>query len=90
MTIEEMIKQAMGRMIERKLGVENVKVISWSEEFERGWYDGCDTCGYGADDDTYKVYITYTVLGGNNAKIARNSYTHTGSFAELLRELDNG
>lgn len=87
MTIEDAIKAAMARMIERKSsGLENVKVTSWTEELERGWSDGCDTCGYGADDDTYKVFIYYTHSGIKS----RNStyFVHEGTFAELIKELD--
>jgi len=83
MKIEDAIKVAMARMIERKNGISNVTVTSWSEEFIRGYLTGCDTCGYGADDDTYEVSISYeapTVKWGH--------YTHMGSFAELIKELD--
>lgn len=85
MTIEESIKLAMARMIERNtVGIESVEVQRWEEEFERGWFSGCDTCGYGADDDTYKVFIYYTHSGIKNATY----FVHEGTFAELIRELD--
>lgn len=86
MTIEQIIMQAMSRMIERKLNIESVSVTSWEEEFEEGYSDGCDTCGYGADDGTYKVFIYYTHSG---SPTYNTLYTHEGSFAELIRELDN-
>lgn len=85
MTIEESIKLAMARMIERNSeGIENVEVKSWEEEFEKGWSSGCDTCGYGADDDSYKVFIYYTHSG----IIKTTYYVHEGTFAELIKELD--
>lgn len=86
MTIEQSIKDAMARMIERKQKIEGVEVHSWAEEFERGYFDGCDTCGNGADEDTYVVDICYTRSG----MTARNGYyRHEGTFAELIKELDN-
>lgn len=84
MTIEESIKSAMAAMIKRKLSF-TVEVTSWEEEFERGWFEGCGTCGYGADEDKYYVDINYTVIANNS----RQYYRHEGSFAELIRELDS-
>lgn len=84
MKIEDAIKNAMARMIERKLNLKDVTVNSWDEEFIRGGNYGCDTCGYGADDDSYEVSINYTYPGVNRSYY----YTHTGSFADLIKELD--
>ena len=84
MTVDEMIKNAMARMIERKLNLEDVTVNSWDEEFIRSYNTGCDTCGYGADDDSYEVSINYTHPGINRSYY----YTHSGTFAELIKELD--
>lgn len=82
MTIEQMIKNAMASMIERKLSLKGVEVSSWEEEIERSWFQGCDTCGHGADEDEYTVCIIYIRDG------KRRYYTHKGTFAELIRELD--
>jgi uncharacterized cysteine cluster protein YcgN (CxxCxxCC family) len=86
MNVEQVIKNAMGRMIERIKNIEGVEVTSWEEEFERSVYDGCGTCGYGADEDSYKVFIYYTYSGCKQPVY----YTHEGTFAELIRELDDG
>jgi hypothetical protein len=82
MTIEETIKEAMARMIERRREISGVVVTGWEEEIISSWNDGCDTCGYGADDGTYEVTITFTKGGGYY------NYTHEGTFAELIKELD--
>jgi hypothetical protein len=85
MTIEERIKAAMGRMIERKLNIESVEVNSWSEDIEKGWRDGCSTCGYGADEDTYSVEIWYHHSGAKQS----SHYRYDDSFGNLIRELDS-
>lgn len=82
MKIEDAIKAAMARMIERKRNISDVVVTSWEEEFSRGWNQGCGTCGLGSDEDTYEVSISYTTNGKSGY------YTHEGSFAELIKELD--
>lgn len=82
MSIEETIKRAMARLIERKLNIENVVVSSWDEE-HYGGFDGCDTCGYGATSP-YKVEIWYT--SSSNSKTSY--YVYDDSFGELIKELD--
>jgi hypothetical protein len=83
MKIEDAIKASMARMIERRMNISAVIVTSWEEEFIRAWSEGCDTCGYGADDDSYEVHIRYVA-----EDIEYATYTHEGTFAELIRELD--
>lgn len=82
MTIEQTIKNAMARMIERKYQISDVTVESWYEEIIQGYGGGCETCDYGADEDTYEVSISYRHNGSGK------HYTHEGSFAELIKELD--
>lgn len=82
MKIEEAIKAAMARMIERKFQISDVTVESWYEEIIKGYGSGCETCDYGADEDSYEVEISYKHEG------SWKHYTHEGSFAELIKELD--
>jgi hypothetical protein len=85
MNIETAIKNAMARMLERDLSLEGVTVSSWDEEFIKGWGGGCDTCDYGADNDSYEVTIIYTYP---EISISR-SYTYNGTFGDLIKELDS-
>lgn len=84
MTIEDSIKATMARMIERKLsyGRETVEVDSWNEEFEQAYFLGCETCGYGSDNDKYTVEVFYGYAGNNRV------YVFDGNFSELIKELD--
>lgn len=84
MTIEQMIKNSMAKMIERKLNIESVEVSSWEEEFEKSYFYGCDTCGHGADEDKYVVTIWYTYSGMEHSTY----YRYEGNFADLIKELD--
>lgn len=84
MNIENAIKEAMARMIERNLTLEDVVVTSWNEEFEKAMFDGCETCGHGADDDTYSVYISFAQPGKRVI-----TYTYNGTFGDLIKELDS-
>ena len=83
MKIEDAIKAAMARMIERKKGISAVIVTSWEEDIIQGYGGGCETCDYGADEATYEVLIGYFA-----EDITYATYTHEGSFAELIKELD--
>lgn len=40
-------------------GVSAVKAEASEAEVERGWSTGCETCGYGADEDTVYFYVKY-------------------------------
>jgi hypothetical protein len=84
MNIEQAIKKAMAGMIERELGLVDVVVTSWEEEFEKAMFDGCDTCGHGADEDTYRVYISFARPGKQII-----TYTYNGTFGKLIKELDS-
>jgi hypothetical protein len=87
MKIEESIKKAMAQYLERVLTLTDVTVISWDEEFEKAYFTGCDTCGYGGEEDEYIVWISYTTPTSKK-KYGKN-YRYSGSFSELIRELDS-
>lgn len=82
MTIEYKIKEAMAHFVERALGIKNVTVSSWEEDFYPGDPDA--TCEYCGADDTYSVSIYFTSPSTN-----RTLYTYDGSFGELIKELDS-
>jgi hypothetical protein len=81
MNIEESIKRAMARMIERKQEITDVEVTSWEEEFDVYSYGGCETCGPEYDKE-YSVWIYY------NWENSRRSYIYNGKFTDLIKELD--
>lgn len=70
-------------MIERRVNESNVTVNAWEEEFEKAYFNGCETCGNGADEDSYKVTIMYS-----SPDVSQAWYYYDGSFGELIRELD--
>lgn len=83
MKIEEAIKKSMAAMIERKFNIADVVVTEWYEEFEAASFDGCDTCGYGADEDKFFVEMVYFTPGK-----AKTMYKYEGTFGGLIKELD--
>lgn len=89
MKIEDNIKLAMARMIENDEynRYTNVVVSDWDEEFDRGGFGGCSTCGFGGTEfggteDEYTVTIYFT-----SDQTDRGNYRYSGSFADLIREL---
>ena len=82
MKIEEAIKLALANMIEDQLNISDVVVTSWNEEYNKAYFTGCDSCGYGGDDEGYEVDVYY--MRGESMF----SFTYTGSFADLIKELD--
>ena len=44
-------------------GVDAVSAALNESEVERSYYEGCDTCGYGAEDDKITTTITYERTG---------------------------
>lgn len=58
-------------------------------EVERGWSTGCDTCGYGADDDKVYFYVWYTDDGGEGwRKSVRVEGTNVNFLPEILPYID--
>jgi hypothetical protein len=81
MKIEDLIKKALGKMIERKLGITNVVVSSWDEQYYPG--DPEATCEYCGADDSYDVVIHYFTPSKDSL-----AYNYDGSFGDLIKELD--
>jgi len=81
MTIKDTIKKALARYVQRKEGITDVEVTGWEEEFDVYSYGGCETCGPEYDKE-YSVTIAYIWEG--KARVT----THTGTFTELIKELD--
>jgi hypothetical protein len=84
MTVEQSIKNAMSRMLERTLSIESVEVISWEEEFNVYSFGGCSTCGPEFEKE-YSVEIWYRDSGTKSDKY----YHFAGKFTELIKELDD-
>ena len=79
MKIEDAIKIAMARMIERREG-HKVEVSGWEEEYDVYMYNsGCSCADY---DKDFSVTIRYF------SKDGRGSFSYPGTFAELIKELD--
>lgn len=81
MSIEESIKNAMKAMIERTQEISDIEVSSWEEEFDVYSFGGCETCGPEYEKE-YTVSIYYR--WENTPRV----YTYTGSFTDLIKELD--
>lgn len=82
MTIEESIKAAMAKYVERIQDISGVEVTSWEEEFDVYSYGAGCSCGPEYEKE-YTVTIHY--LWDNSRRV----YTHNGTFTELIRELDS-
>jgi hypothetical protein len=84
MKIEDAIKSAMARMIEKNKEIAGVEVQDWSEEYDKYAFGGCETCGPEYEEE-YTVYISYTTPETNSWSA---SYTYKGKFTDLIKELD--
>lgn len=85
MNIEDKIKKSMARMIEREKGDTNVQVTSYSEEYDKESYGGCETCGP-SYEETYEVHISYS--SDNKSYRYGQYYIYRGKFTDLIKELD--
>jgi hypothetical protein len=85
MNIEEAIKSAMAKMLERECTLTNVTVTSWEEEFDVYRFGGCDTCGPEYEKE-YAVIISYYVDYPEGR--VSTYYTYKGTFTDLIKELD--
>lgn len=60
---------------------EAVEVLSWEEDITRDIWNGCDTCGFGADEP-YVLMIRY-----RTADDYSSVYSSTTPFGELFSAL---
>lgn len=66
------------------LPVEKIGQVTIDHD-KAGGYAGCDTCGYGADECDFEVYITF--VKGYKVDGKDTLYKPGHSFDTLLREL---
>lgn len=79
MTIEDNIKTAMARMIEREEGI-SVEVTGWEEEYDVYLYRSDCSCADYDKDFSVSIYHLY--------EGRRGTFNYSGTFAELIKELD--
>lgn len=65
------------------------KVTDVSFDFDKGYGGGCDTCGYGADEDKMSIWIYYETAEGERDYHSTNMgmYSFESSMGEILRSL---
>ena len=56
---EEKIERGLKLFLKEEYGVTAISAFICESEVERGWSDGCETCGYGSDEDTVTTPIYY-------------------------------
>jgi hypothetical protein len=76
------------KRLRRVCGVtDDSRAVSYESEFEKSSFQGCDTCGYGGDND--RTYVTVTVEGPAPANSwSGRIYKEFGDLGELMRALD--
>lgn len=67
----------------------DVKIIDVSFFFSQGYGGGCDTCGYGRDEDKMEVTIEYQRSDGSIGRHSGYSemYSFESSMGEIMRRL---
>lgn len=70
-------------------GLDVVKVTDVYLDFDKGYGGGCDTCGWGADEDKMSIYISYETSDGEAARhnTSMEMYSFEASMGEVLRAL---
>lgn len=66
-----------------------VRVTDVTFEFNKARYDGCETCGYGADEDTLDAAIAYVEADGTRGWYthSRDAYDMNSGMAEIIQQL---
>jgi len=84
-------KEVLHKWAEDKLpvSVSLGKVTDVAFDFDKGYGGGCDTCGYGADEDKMTIWIAYEDSKGhsNTYSTSMGIYSFESSMGEVLREL---
>lgn len=69
-------------------GIEAVEASIEESEGERGWIDGCDTCGYGAEGGTIETPIFWKGEGDRFWNRVTIKGTSVNFLPELLGYID--
>jgi len=66
-----------------------VAVTDVSFDFSEGYGGGCDTCGWGADEDKMNVWIEYKRDDGSIGRheTSKDMYSFESSMGEIMRQL---
>lgn len=66
-----------------------VVVTDVSFDFSQGYGGGCDTCGYGADEDKMNIWIEFRKEDGSIGRheTSQEMYSFESSMGEIMREL---
>lgn len=73
--------------LRRVCGVtDDSRAVSYVNEFDKAYFQGCETCGYGGDDD--RTYVTVTVAGPQPHPWTGGISKEFGDLGELMRALD--
>jgi hypothetical protein len=62
------------------------RVVRYEVEFEKAYFTGCDTCGYGGDDD--RTYVTVHVEGPEGSQWRDRVSREFPDMGSLMRALD--
>jgi hypothetical protein len=57
---EEKIERGLILFLREEFDVKASRASIGETEIERGFFGGCDTCGYGSDEDEIFFYINYS------------------------------
>lgn len=70
-------------------GADLKAVTDVSFDFDKGYGGGCDTCGWGADEDKMTVWISYTTTSGEKGTHSSDDgmYSFESGMGQVLREL---
>lgn len=74
------------KRLRRVCGVtDDSRTVSYENEFDKSMFQGCETCGYGGDDD--RTYVTVYVDGPDNKWEGRVT-KEFGDLGEMMRAMD--
>lgn len=88
MSYEEKIERGLKLYLKEVVGVTATDAWISESEVERGWSSGCDTCGYGADEDTVYTPICYRTTERDWTQEHRIDGTSINFLPELLGYID--
>ena len=88
MSYEEKIEKGLILWLYEAKGIEATEASIGESEVERGWSTGCDTCGYGADEDSIETPISYRAESGGQWRVVQIEGTSINFLPTLLEYID--
>lgn len=88
MSYKKKIEQGLLLWLKEERGIEALYAELCESEVERSYYEGCETCGYGGQEDTITTSIVYKTKKVGGYGTAQIEGTSINFLPKLLEYID--